>query len=309
MPVSTEHEAPLELFRRYPELVPRLLRDVFSAPMPERITVREVPASFNQTPVPERRSDGALVLEDDGGRPVAGVIVEVQRKVDASKHFSWPQYAASLHAQVRCPTYLLVIALTEPVARWAAEPIPTFVPGSRFAPLVIGPGQVPPISSLEHAQHNPAYSVLSALLHIHDETGEQVAFNAVYALYNSGASHDDGMNRIWWLLGILDGIVGLSKLASVERFLMLNTPKGSYEPKTPEFRAWAEAQWKLAAAEKAAIARAEAEAILLVLAARNLSVSDVQRRQILDCADRETLDRWVTRAATAQKTEDLFAAQ
>jgi predicted transposase YdaD len=50
----------------------------------------------------------------------------------------------------------------------------------------------------------------------------------------------------------------------------------------------------------------EAEAILLVLEARGLAVTDAERERITGCADLRQLKRWVTRAVTAEKTGDLF---
>ena len=50
----------------------------------------------------------------------------------------------------------------------------------------------------------------------------------------------------------------------------------------------------------------EADAILLVLEARGLDVSDAERERITSCADLKQLKRWITRAVTAEKTGDLF---
>ena len=50
------------------------------------------------------------------------------------------------------------------------------------------------------------------------------------------------------------------------------------------------------------------EAIIRVLGARRIRVSAAQRKRILACRDRATLDRWITRAARAERAQDLFAA-
>jgi predicted transposase YdaD len=50
----------------------------------------------------------------------------------------------------------------------------------------------------------------------------------------------------------------------------------------------------------------EADAILLVLEARGVDVSDAERERITSCTDLKQLKRWITRAATAEKTGDLF---
>jgi len=53
-------------------------------------------------------------------------------------------------------------------------------------------------------------------------------------------------------------------------------------------------------------AEGEADAVLLVLKARGLEVSQAERDRIVACTDLGQLQTWVTRAATAEKTSDVF---
>lgn len=53
-------------------------------------------------------------------------------------------------------------------------------------------------------------------------------------------------------------------------------------------------------------AEGEAQALLMVLNARHIAVSDEDAVRILSCADLRTLDLWLLRAATARKIEDIF---
>jgi predicted transposase YdaD len=53
-------------------------------------------------------------------------------------------------------------------------------------------------------------------------------------------------------------------------------------------------------------AEGEADAILLVLKARSLDISDAERERITSCTDLKQLKKWVTRAVTVDKTSDLF---
>jgi hypothetical protein len=53
-------------------------------------------------------------------------------------------------------------------------------------------------------------------------------------------------------------------------------------------------------------AEGEAEAILLVLRARGLAVTEEQRARITACADVEQLKDWVTRAVSVESASDLF---
>ena len=51
-----------------------------------------------------------------------------------------------------------------------------------------------------------------------------------------------------------------------------------------------------------------AEAVLSVLRVRGLALSDDQRRRALGCTDLEVLARWLDRAVTVARAEDVFAA-
>ena len=51
---------------------------------------------------------------------------------------------------------------------------------------------------------------------------------------------------------------------------------------------------------------AKAAAVIAVLEARGLTVSDAQRQRIVATTDLELLDRWVPRAVTVSAVEDLF---
>jgi hypothetical protein len=50
----------------------------------------------------------------------------------------------------------------------------------------------------------------------------------------------------------------------------------------------------------------KAEDVLDVLGARGVAVSDAERERIVACRDLETLRRWVRRAATVSRAEELF---
>jgi hypothetical protein len=54
-------------------------------------------------------------------------------------------------------------------------------------------------------------------------------------------------------------------------------------------------------------ARGEAAAILKVLEARSVSVSEVQRQEILRCRDLERLDRWLLRATQASSVDEVLS--
>jgi hypothetical protein len=59
--------------------------------------------------------------------------------------------------------------------------------------------------------------------------------------------------------------------------------------------------------EAAGFARGKADAILAVLSARNILVSNEARARIEGCTDVAMLDLWISRAATVSSTDEVFA--
>jgi hypothetical protein len=54
------------------------------------------------------------------------------------------------------------------------------------------------------------------------------------------------------------------------------------------------------------VANGEREALVVVLRARGLKLTEEQRDLITACTDADQLTTWVTRAATAAKAADIF---
>jgi hypothetical protein len=71
-------------------------------------------------------------------------------------------------------------------------------------------------------------------------------------------------------------------------------------------REYGEAKWAQGKAEGETTGKAAA--VLAFLAAHGISVSNDVRAQIEACRDVTTLDRWITRAATARSAEEVIAA-
>lgn len=96
--------------------------------------------------------------------------------------------------------------------------------------------------------------------------------------------------------------------SAVRAVLEIEMNLSDYEFKSELFRRkLAEGQ---ASAEARGLARGEARgesrALLAVLAARGLVISDALRARIVECNDTATLERWISRAATAQTAEEAI---
>lgn len=162
---SREHESPIGLLRGDPSLAPLLLRDALGIDVPPFDRVDLGDSTFAQIEPSERRADLVVILRAAGAdaRTVLGIIIEVQKEPAPDKRRTWPLYLASLHARLGCQTCLVVIALDEKTARWAAEPITTLQRGLDFVPLVIGPRQMPRVS-VEQAAERPWLAALAGFI-------------------------------------------------------------------------------------------------------------------------------------------------
>ena len=176
---SLTHEALLLLFRNRPELAPELLRDALHLTLPHYAEVRVESSDLSDLAPAEYRADLVVLLVD--GKPVLGIVVEVQLHRDDRKPFTWPVYVAGLRARLACDTCVLVVTPSESVATWARTPV-VLGPGSTFAALVVGPSAVPIVRDAAEATRDPELAVLSAMAHGKAEAGASVALAALAAV-------------------------------------------------------------------------------------------------------------------------------
>jgi len=176
---SQLHEALLLLFRNRPTLAPELLEQALRVELPVYSEARIESADLTDVQPAEYRADLVVLLCD--GKPVLGIVVEVQLRRSARKRFTWPAYVAALRARIRCPVCLLVVTTDDAVARWAARAI-DLGGGNSFTPLVVGPSGVPVVENRAHARSDPELAVLSAMAHGRDANSERALRIALVAM-------------------------------------------------------------------------------------------------------------------------------
>jgi hypothetical protein len=295
---SPLHEAPIAALRQFPELLLYLAKELFDTPLPAGSRVREVVANFSEVAVTEYRADAVFLIEAASGRAVVAVIVEVQRKPDEDKPYRWLRYAARVHDEHRCDTHHLVIATDEITARWAQRPIPSFLPGRSAAgnaPVVLSPQSLAPIASVEEAKSKLGQAILTALLHAGAADDIDSAYRALRALHETAGSEAAALDRIWWLLGLIGGILSQERFTELERLVVLH-PDTKFVPRT-EFERQPFNRGK-AEGRAEGEAKGKAAALLRVLAARHLVLSDEQHQRIVDCQDQSQLERWLDASVT-----------
>ncbi|MFF0774465.1 hypothetical protein ACFYUK_36640 [Nonomuraea wenchangensis] len=100
MSPTQEHEFLLELVRNRPSLVATLLTEM-GVPVPAFDEARLESPDFTDCVPTEYRADSVVVLAD--GKPLSGIVLEVQRAYRDEKTWSWPVYLATLRARLKCP--------------------------------------------------------------------------------------------------------------------------------------------------------------------------------------------------------------
>ena len=277
------HEALLLLFRNHPELAAELLRDALGVELPDYTEARIESAELTDIEPASRYADLVVLLVE--GKPVLGIVIEVQLARDDDKLFTWPVYVANLRGRIRCPVELLVIAPDTKVATWAARPIRLGERAS-LTPFVIGPEGVPFVDDIEHAKRTPELAVLSVVAHGHSGVDDAVKLALVAAQASAESRASD-------FAVYYDLIVSALSAAARKAFEML--PQG-YEFQDKSLKR---------SFERGRV-QATAEAVLRVLARRELAVSDEQRQRIISCTELESLERWLDTALAVASTEELF---
>ncbi|GGK72683.1 hypothetical protein Sme01_07830 [Sphaerisporangium melleum] len=192
-----------------------------------------------------------------------------------------------MRARARCPAILLVVCTESAVAQWCATPIEMGHPGWRLAPVVAGPHNVPVVTDPLAAVNAPELAVLSAVAH-----GGDVEVQAITkALLAALEAIDERRARLY-----ADFVLMMLPEAGRKHLEELMIA-GTYEYQSGFAR-------KYVAEGKA---EGRAEALLLMLDARGIAVSEEARGRILGCAESARLDEWIQRAVTVESVDDLFS--
>ncbi|MET7380779.1 hypothetical protein ABZT08_18475 [Streptomyces sp. NPDC005526] len=286
--VSPPHEAMHRIFQHDPGLFSRVSR-FLGVDIPILVKATALPTDLTEANPVERRVDTLLRFETAEQGPFL-LAVEAQGKKDPGKPASWAYYAAYLWTKYRLPTALLVVCQDYPTARWAQQPVssgPPQLPTLTLRPLVAGPHNMPVITDPEEARADLVLASLAAITHAADPAVDAI----LKAL--STALRDAPEN-------IADPIVeftaqGLGSRPAKHLWRNLVAVDLSF------YKSYISEEIR----DEGRVQRG-AEDVLVVLEQRGLDVSDDVRGRITDCTDPEVLRRWLARAVTAPKAEEIF---
>lgn len=299
---GTEHEAIAELLARRPELLTRLT----DTPLPSAARVEPVDSALS--PPLELRADKVFIARDQGGRALAAIVCEVQRRRDEDKRYTWPAYTTAVRVRERCDAVLFVIALSTSVEAWASAPIDVGG-GNHFSPVVLGPTRVPKIT--EPAAGVPwELGVLSAIVHARSPEAVDIAVAALELAREQAKIADQAL----YCDLISSKLSPRARRALRER---LRTTM-NYEPQSAIFRHWKRVGVKegLEKGLGRGLERGRQEgreegllrSVLLILEARGLPVSAATQRRLAATHDARALARLVKRAAVVARASQLFSA-
>ena len=304
--VTSSHEAAHRIFQDRPELLTPVF-GVLGIPLPAKTSVEVLTGDATEIRPLERRVDSVLRVETSEGQRFL-LAIEAQGRKDPCKETSWPYYTAYLRDKHDLPVLLLVVCKDRATAKWAAGPFTTGYESwilQSTHPMVLGPDNLPTITSPREAGKNLALATLAAMTHSKDRNLDAILEALASAL---GSADEESADYFFELLEI-----GLGNTPARENWRNLMAV-GTYFPgrgtlkEETYLKAKAEGMAEGKAEGKAeAQAEERARSIISVLEARQIPTLADQRQRITECTDLDILDLWLRRAITATEAEDLFA--
>lgn len=193
---------------------------------------------------------------------------------------------------------LLVVTSKIAAAAWARKPISVGLPGltcMTVTPVVLGPDNVPAVTSVDEAASRISFAMFSALTHSRGQNTRAILealagvldtididIAARYAEHTEAGLGDTPGRQIW------------RKLMAVETF-----------PYSSQLRSKGREEGRAKGREEGRV-ESRAGDILRILERRKVEVDDDSRERIESCTDLETLGTWLDRSLDVKAVGELF---
>jgi hypothetical protein len=296
---SRKHQRLVVLLTEHPLLFVELVRLCSELDVPGDLELSAGPETA-RLPTSERIADGTVVVWHRDGVEHEAFVLEVQLQEDEEKRTSWPAYVVGIAARLRCPVALLVVTVSERVARWARKPIDLGHGRMVLEPLVVGPRQIPAELSLEEARARPDRLALSVITHGQRRGSLRLNRTAMTVAQELLASRDRRSIVLADL--IVDSIRDdVRKMVQAEMEAQTGWGKTIWFSEIGKAVAdgWADGR-------AAGLADGKAEALWLVLQSRGLEPTMRQRERVEACRDHRQLERWLRKALRAKSVAEVF---
>jgi hypothetical protein len=284
-----QHEMPLEMIQRRPELAVELLALRFGRDIDGFKDARLESAELNERLPVEAVADSVVsVVTPHGSR--AYVVVEVQRRFIEAKVWKWLAYVGNLAGRRRAPVALVVICLDETTAAKCAEPLFPDYSSVILAPIVVGPVELRRWLQVGDIRASPEIATLAAVALDDLEVAITVATDLVTR----------GDERGSFNYAYLKAYLGEPIRKELEKMISKTELYACHEDDyfTRPF-------WDAGHQE----GRVQAAVVALhgVLAARGLELQERHRALVDACDDEAVAQQWVMRAAVAAGVDEVFA--
>jgi hypothetical protein len=302
---SSAHAILVDIFRARPSVAAALLRRA-GVRVARGLTPEVVESTFPVS-MADTHADVVVVFRGADGSATLVVVLEVQLTTDPEKPARWLTYHVAAGERHGCPVIVVVVAPAARVARWARKPYAVGPRGS-FAPVVLGPDEVPRVSDLAEGERSPELAVLSLLAHRRE--ADRAALREVTAMLAA----EEG-DRASLYFDLLQATFGQALTRAVEDLMVNGEPlsewaKAHYRQGKAEGETVGKAAGRAEGkteGEAAGKAKGKAESVLAILSARGITCSPEEERAILGSTDLQRLDRWIARALTARIAADLLS--
>ncbi|MFD3703293.1 hypothetical protein ACFWUP_09120 [Nocardia sp. NPDC058658] len=292
--VSSQHEAMHRIFRHDPGPFARIFHTL-DLPFSDPLEVEHLSVDLTEIEPIERRAD--TILRIVTAESTFLLVVEAQSKKEASRPRAWAYYLAYLHAKYKLPVVLVVVCRTRATAEWAEGPHNighATWPCVILRPLVLGPHNVPVITTVEAALADLPLTALSAITHATSPEIGAILEALSGALHLAGDRDDAQIYSELVELGL-----GRTRGAHIWRKLM--------SVDLSFFRSETSQRMRREAHEEGRM-EGRTQDILRILQRRGIELPAAARAKISSCHDVDELDVWFDRAFDAQTADDLFSA-
>ena len=304
MSPSPEHEALHRVFQYDEKLFARSLASILGKPVPEPVDVSVVNVDLTETRPIERRADTVLLAQYlEGASPRRYILlIESQTDDEETRRRRWPYYVGFLQDKYDCPVVLLVVCSKRDTATWARQPIIIGLPGltcMTVTPVVLGPDNVPAVTTVAEASQDVPAAVFSALTHSRGPEARAILEALAAALDTIDTETAEFLAEFTGIgLGDTDGQKIWKVLMSTVTYPYVSSLRSQFrEEGRAEGREEGRAEGQTAG---------RAADILRILDRRGVVVDEDVRQRIESCGDLEVLGTWLDRSLTAEKVSDLF---
>jgi hypothetical protein len=302
---TVSHDTLHGFLPRHPDALGRALR-IVDLDLPAGITTEALPTDASGVPAMFSRDMDTVLLvkRPDEAEPFI-LLLEAQTGVSAKKRTSWPYYVAYLRDKYKHEVVLLVLCVDAATAKWAAEPMTTGVGGvatQTTVAHVLGPDNVPRITSSDQASENLDFAAFSVWIHSRDAD-----IKGILTAVGEALAHEQDKAARDIRAGLIEDGLGTERAREIWRAVMSTFFAPIKGTIVGDARIEGREEGREEGLELGKLLHSSST-LLRVLERRGLAVPEEVRERVTTCQDLAVLDFWLDRAIDAPTLAEVFVA-